>query len=436
MGRCPNCGAWGTMMEQNVAPVSVTGWTVQDRQSMPQAVSEIEMAEVERFSSGSLELDRVLGGGIIPGSLFLVGGDPGIGKSTLLLQTAHKIAQAGKKVLYVTGEESPQQVRMRAARIGSLSANLYVLAETDLSQLEQHVRSLQPGFLVIDSIQTMFRPEIPSAPGSPQQVRECTLLLLRLAKSEQLATCIVGHVTKDGSLAGPRLLEHMVDAVLYFEGDRHHRYRVLRTVKNRFGSTSELGVFDMQSVGLVDVLNPSELFLSERATGASGSIVVATLEGSRPLLAEVQALVTQTAFAAPRRTASGIDYQRVTLLMAVLEKRMGLYLQNYDAYVNVAGGIRIDEPALDLGLALCIASSYRDVPITAGTVAIGEVGLTGEVRAVTRLEERLQEAKKLGMTKVVAPLGNVERLQQTVTGIELLGIRTLEEALRMVVGGK
>ena len=438
MGRCPACGAWGTMVEQMIAPASSSGagWAQDGQKNQPQAVPDIEMTEVERFSSGSQELDRVLGGGIIPGALFLVGGDPGIGKSTLLLQTAHKVAEAGRRVLYVTGEESPQQVKMRAARIGTLSDRLFVLSETDLGQLEHHVKAVKPGFLVIDSIQTMFRPELASAPGSPQQVRECTLLLLRLAKSEQIATCIVGHVTKDGSLAGPRLLEHMVDAVLYFEGDRHHRYRVLRTVKNRFGSTSELGVFDMQGMGLVDVLSPSELFLSERSSGASGSIVVASMEGSRPVLAEVQALVTPTAYGNPRRTASGIDYQRVTLLMAVLEKRIGLYLQNHDAYVNVAGGIRIEEPAIDLGLALSIASSFRDVPIPMGIVAVGEVGLTGEVRAVTRLDQRIQEAKKLGFTKMVAPLGNVERMKDSVSGIELVGVRTLEEAIRLVVGGK
>ena len=436
MGRCPACGAWGTMVEQVIAPASSQVWIKEGRISQPQAVSDIEMTEMARFSSGSQELDRVLGGGVIPGSIFLVGGDPGIGKSTLLLQTAHKVAESGRRVLYVTGEESPQQVKMRAARIGTLSDQLFVLAETDLGQLEQHVRALKPGFLVIDSIQTMFRPELPSAPGSPQQVRECTLLLLRLAKSEQLATCIVGHVTKDGSLAGPRLLEHMVDAVLYFEGDRHHRYRVLRTVKNRFGSTSELGVFDMQSIGLVDVLSPSELFLSERSSGASGSIVVASMEGSRPVLAEVQALVAEAAYGNPRRTASGIDYQRVTLLMAVLEKRLGMYLQNHDAYVNVAGGIRIEEPAIDLGLALSIASSFRDVPIAMGIVAVGEVGLTGEVRAVTRLDQRLQEAKKLGFTKMIAPFGNVERMQEQVSGIELIGVKTLDEAIRIVAGGK
>ena len=438
MGRCPACGAWGTMVEQMIAPASSqnSGWSQDGQKNQPQAVPDIEMTEVERFSSGSQELDRVLGGGIIPGALFLVGGDPGIGKSTLLLQTAHKVAEAGRRVLYVTGEESPQQVKMRAARIGTLSDRLFVLSETDLGQLEHHVRAVKPGFLVIDSIQTMFRPELASAPGSPQQVRECTLLLLRLAKSEQIATCIVGHVTKDGSLAGPRLLEHMVDAVLYFEGDRHHRYRVLRTVKNRFGSTSELGVFDMQGMGLVDVLSPSELFLSERSSGASGSIVVASMEGSRPVLAEVQALVTPTAYGNPRRTASGIDYQRVTLLMAVLEKRIGLYLQNHDAYVNVAGGIRVEEPAIDLGLALSIASSFRDVPIPMGIVAVGEVGLTGEVRAVTRLDQRIQEAKKLGFTKMVAPLGNVERMKDSVSGIELVGVRTLDEAIRLVVGGK
>ena len=430
-GRCPGCSAWGTMVEETVGAtvISVSGVT----KSIPLKLQDVEMYEMERFTTGSAEFDRVLGGGVIPGSLFLVGGDPGIGKSTLLLQTAYRIAQSGRAVIYVTGEESPQQIRMRASRLGSLSDQLYVLAETDLEQIERHVIALKPIFLIIDSIQTMFRSGLPSAPGSVQQVRECTLQALHIAKDWQIATCIVGHVTKDGTIAGPRLLEHMVDAVLYFEGDRHHRFRILRAAKNRFGSIDEIGVFDMQSSGLEDVVSPSALFLAERSIDAVGSAVVASLEGTRPVLAEVQALVTPTAFGAPRRMASGLDYNRVTLLMAVLEKRVGMHLQNQDAYVNVAGGMRIDEPAVDLGMALSIASSFREQPLPRSTVMVGEVGLTGEVRAVTRLDQRIQEAKKMGFQRVIAPTGNVERLEQSgLTGIEVVGISSLQEAIRFV----
>ena len=404
--------------------------------SVPMRLQEVEMAPVQRFSSGSGEFDRVLGGGIIPGSLILVGGDPGIGKSTLLLQTAHRVADTGALVLYVTGEESPQQVRLRAERLGSLSDQLLVLAETDLDVIEKHVRARRPILLIIDSIQTVFRQGMPSAPGSAQQVRECTLRLLQIAKDLHIATGIIGHVTKDGTIAGPRLMEHMVDAVLYFEGDRHHRFRILRGVKNRFGSTHEIGVFDMQTVGLEDVVSPSELFLAERSIGAVGSVVVASMEGTRPVLAEVQALVTPTAFGTPRRMASGLDYNRVSLLMAVLEKRVGLHLQSQDAYVNVAGGMRIDEPAVDLGVALAIASSFRERPVPAGLIAVGEVGLTGEVRAVTRLDQRLQEAEKLGFTKMVAPLGNVKRLDAIDSRrLEVVGVESLQEAIRIVLEG-
>lgn len=406
------------------------------RASAPLRLQDVEMTPVARFGSGSAEFDRVLGGGIIPGSLILVGGDPGIGKSTLLLQTAHRVALSGRTVLYVTGEESPQQVRLRATRLGSFSDQLFVLAETDLDQIEKHVRAQTPILLIIDSIQTMFRQGLPSAPGSAQQVRECTLRLLQIAKDLHIATCIVGHVTKDGTIAGPRLMEHMVDAVLYFEGDRHHRFRVLRGVKNRFGSTNEIGVFDMQTVGLEDVVSPSELFLAERSIGAIGSAVVASMEGTRPVLAEVQALITPTAFGTPRRMASGLDYNRVTLLMAVLEKRVGMQLQSHDAYVNVAGGMRIDEPAVDLGIALAIASSFRERPVLVGMVAIGEVGLTGEVRAVTRLDQRVQEAAKLGFTKVLAPSGNLARHDGSMpSGVEVVGVDSLQEAIRFALGG-
>lgn len=438
LGRCPGCGAWSGMVEETVAPAHDGGQRsgLGGDAAEPLLLQDIDMIEVSRFSTGSGEFDRVLGGGVIPGSLFLVGGDPGIGKSTLLLQTAHAVACAGVSVLYVTGEESPQQVRLRAERIGSFTDRLYVLAETDLERIERHVAALAPHFLVIDSIQTMSRGHVSSAPGSPQQVRECTLSFLRMAKERHLATCLVGHVTKDGTIAGPRLMEHMVDAVLYFEGDRHHRFRILRGVKNRFGSTNEIGVFDMQSAGLIDVLSPSELFLAERTAGSAGSAVVASLEGTRPVLAEVQALVTPTAYGTPRRMASGLDYNRVSLLMAVLEKRLGLYLQSQDAYVNVAGGMRMEEPAIDLGIALCIVSSFRETAIAPGVVLMGEVGLTGEVRAVTRLDQRVQEAEKLGFSRVIAPALNVGRLTLPATsGIEVIGVSSVQEALRIALGG-
>ncbi|MCY0876017.1 MAG: DNA repair protein RadA [Firmicutes bacterium] len=434
LGRCPGCNAWGTMQEE--VESSHVALPAGSRISVPLRLQDVEMAQVARFTSGSAEFDRVLGGGIIPGSLILVGGDPGIGKSTLLLQTAHRVALSGATVLYVTGEESPQQVRLRATRLGSFSDQLFVLAETDLDQIEKHVRAQTPILLIIDSIQTMFRQGLPSAPGSAQQVRECTLRLLQIAKDLHIATCIVGHVTKDGTIAGPRLMEHMVDAVLYFEGDRHHRFRVLRGVKNRFGSTNEIGVFDMQTVGLEDVVSPSELFLAERSIGAVGSAVVASMEGTRPVLAEVQALITPTAFGTPRRMASGLDYNRVTLLMAVLEKRVGLQLQSQDAYVNVAGGMRIDEPAVDLGIALAIASSFRERPLTIGMVAIGEVGLTGEVRAVTRLDQRVQEVAKLGFSRVLAPSGNLTRHESGwPSSVEVIGVESLQDAIRCALGG-
>ncbi len=403
--------------------------------SSPRLLQEVELTDIARYSTGSEEFDRVLGGGIIPGSLFLVGGDPGIGKSTLLLQTAERVALSGGTVLYVTGEESPQQVKLRAERLTSHGTSLYVLAETDLAQVEKHVQGLKPIFLIIDSIQTMFRSDLPSAPGSPQQVRECTLTLLRMAKDLPVATCIVGHVTKDGAIAGPRLMEHMVDAVLYFEGDRHHRFRVLRAVKNRFGSTNEIGIFDMQANGLMDVVSPSELFLSERSIGAVGSAVVASMEGTRPMLAEVQALVTPTAFGTPRRMASGVDYNRVTLLMAVLEKRVGMYLQGQDAYVNVAGGMKVEEPAIDLGIAMAIVSSFRDRAIQPGVVFVGEVGLTGEVRAVMRMEDRVREAQKLGFSRVVVPIKNVEgKSSRHFDNIKVIGIGSLQDAIHVVLG--
>jgi DNA repair protein RadA/Sms len=374
----------------------------------------------------------VLGGGIVPGSLVLIGGDPGIGKSTLLLQLSRELSAAGKGLLYVSGEESATQIKLRAERLGTMHDNLYVLSETDLDLAIRAVDELRPDFLIIDSIQTMFRPSFSSAPGSVSQVRECTSMLLRVAKTLNIATFIVGHVTKDGSLAGPRMLEHMVDAVLYFEGERHHTYRVLRAVKNRFGSTNELAIFEMTERGLQEVSNPSEMFLSERTEHSPGSAVVAAMEGSRPLLLEVQSLVAQTSFGTPRRMATGADYNRVCLIIAVLERRLGMQLQMSDAYVNLAGGVRVDEPAIDLGVALALASSFRDRPLAEGDVYIGEVGLTGEVRSVTRLEQRIKEADKLGFRRCIVPAYSLKGWRPQ-GNIEVVGVKTVAEALQLAL---
>jgi DNA repair protein RadA/Sms len=381
-----------------------------------------------------LELDRVLGGGIVPGSLVLVGGDPGIGKSTLLLQLSSKLAETKHKVLYISGEESVKQTKLRSERLGVSSADLFVLAETDISIIERAIDEVQPTLVIIDSIQTVYQEDITSAPGSVAQVRECTASFMRVAKTSGIAIFIVGHVTKQGSIAGPKLLEHMVDSVLYFEGERHHTYRILRAVKNRFGSTNEMGIFEMKELGLEEVLNPSEIFLEERSQGAAGSIVVASMEGTRPVLVEIQALVSPTSFGNPRRMATGVDHNRVSLLMAVLEKRVGLLLQNQDAYLNVAGGIRLDEPAIDLAIALCIASSFRNQVTSPTDVAIGEVGLTGEIRRVSRIEQRVNEAAKLGFKRVIIPEKNLGGWTYP-KDIQVIGVSTLERALEVGLGG-
>jgi len=435
-GKCPGCNNWNTMVEEVQAPSAQKpgispGLSSGDR---PVAISCVETEDSPRFATGSGELDRVLGGGIVPGSFVLVGGDPGIGKSTILLQLAARVAEGQGLVLYVSGEESARQVRMRADRLTTLSDRLYVVSETNLDLIEQHSLNLQPVLLVVDSIQTVFKPDIPSAPGSVTQVREGAAQLLRLAKTHGMAVFIVGHVTKEGSLAGPRVLEHIVDTVLYFEGERHASFRVLRAVKNRFGSTNEIGLFEMRDIGLVEVPNASELFLAQRPLDVSGSVVVPSLEGTRPLLVEVQALVSASTFVSPRRTADGIDLNRVQLLIAVLEKRVGLLLGNHDAYVKVAGGVRIAEPAVDLGLAVALASSFRDQPPDQRTVVIGEVGLAGEVRAVSRVEQRIREAEKMGFTRAVLPLANVKGLSIKTT-LELIGVDTVMEALGAALNG-
>ncbi|MBN2909239.1 DNA repair protein RadA [Polycladomyces sp. WAk] len=437
MGRCPGCGGWNTMVEERETTGSrAGGWGGVSRKKQQKAVpiTRVEQVRQTRADTGIRELNRVLGGGVVPGSLILVGGDPGIGKSTLLLQASFQLAVRGVLVLYVSGEESAEQTRMRADRLGALDERLLVASETDLTAVESLVEQVQPKVLVIDSIQTIYHPDLGSAPGSVAQVRECTGQLMRLAKERGVTVIIVGHVTKAGAIAGPRLLEHMVDAVLYFEGERHHTYRVLRAVKNRFGSTNEIGVFEMKSEGLAEVSNPSEMFLSQRPSGVAGSAVTASVEGTRPILVELQALVAPTSFATPKRMATGVDHHRVAMILAVLEKRLGMFLQNQDAYVNVVGGVRLDEPAADLAVAVSIASSFRDRPTGARDVVIGEVGLTGEVRGVSRMEQRVAEAHQMGFRRVIIP----EKSRKGWTppaGLEVIGVSTVEEALEVALGG-
>lgn len=378
------------------------------------------------------ELNRVLGGGVVPGSMVLIGGDPGIGKSTLLLQVSGQLAQAGR-VLYVTGEESATQVKLRADRLGVGHDEFYLYPETDMTAIKKQIESLQPDFVVIDSVQTMQEPDITSAIGSVSQIREVTADLLQIAKTNNISIFIVGHVTKDGAIAGPKILEHMVDTVLYFEGDSHYKYRILRAVKNRFGATNELGIFEMRDGGLIEVANPSEIFLEERLAGATGSAIVVALEGSRPILVELQALVTPTVFGNAQRTASGLDRNRVSLIMAVLEKRANLLLQNQDAYLKAAGGVKLDEPAIDLAIAIAIASSYYDKESQSSDVFIGEIGLTGEVRSVADIEGRLKEAKKLGFKRAIVPKNNLNGITKP-RDIQIVGVATLSEALKIALG--
>lgn len=395
------------------------------------ALSSVETDEDERMMTEMAELDRVLGGGIVPGSLVLVGGDPGIGKSTLLLQVCQRLAAMNKKILYISGEESLKQIKLRANRMGDFSHTLFLLCETNLDMIRNVIEQQTPDMVVIDSIQTMYNEEVGSAPGSVSQVRESTNILMQLAKGLGISIFIVGHVTKEGTVAGPRVLEHMVDTVLYFEGDRHASYRILRAVKNRFGSTNEIGVFEMQKRGLVEVENPSEFMLSGRPEHASGSVVACAMEGTRPMLMEIQALVCKSSFGMPRRTAAGLDYNRVNLLMAVLEKRAGLPLSSYDAYVNIAGGIRMNEPAADLGIVMAIASSYKNKPVSEDAIVFGEVGLSGEVRAVIMPEQRVAEAKKLGFKTCILPEVSVKGLGQ-VEGIEVIGVRSVNQAMNLL----
>ena len=430
LGQCPACKEWNTFVEEKVT--SVKAGTVRDKkEAQIVALSSVETDEDERMMTEMAELDRVLGGGIVPGSLVLVGGDPGIGKSTLLLQVCQRLAAMNKKILYISGEESLKQIKLRANRMGDFSHTLFLLCETNLDMIRNVIEQQTPDMVVIDSIQTMYNEEVGSAPGSVSQVRESTNILMQLAKGLGISIFIVGHVTKEGTVAGPRVLEHMVDTVLYFEGDRHASYRILRAVKNRFGSTNEIGVFEMQKRGLVEVENPSEFMLSGRPEHASGSVVACAMEGPRPMLMEIQALVCKSSFGMPRRTAAGLDYNRVNLLMAVLEKRAGLPLSSYDAYVNIAGGIRMNEPAADLGIVMAIASSYKNKPVSEDAIVFGEVGLSGEVRAVTMPEQRVAEAKKLGFKTCILPEVSVKGLGQ-VEGIEVIGVRSVNQAMNLL----
>jgi DNA repair protein RadA/Sms len=434
MGQCPGCKEWNSFAEEPKVTIKKTtaAGGVRREAPQPKALSEIQISEAARRTTGIGELDRVLGGGIVPGSLVLVGGDPGIGKSTLLLQMCRNLSQAKQKVLYISGEESLQQIRMRAERMGEFTEHLMLLCETNLEDIREAITRVNPQIVIIDSIQTMYNENVSSAPGSVSQVRESTGVLLQIAKGMNITIFIVGHVTKEGVVAGPRVLEHMVDTVLYFEGDRYASYRILRGVKNRFGSTNEIGVFEMRSSGLEEVKNPSEYMLEGKPQDASGSIVACTMEGTRPVLLEVQALVCRSALAFPRRTAAGTDLNRVNLLMAVLEKRAGLGLSSCDAYVNIAGGIRMNEPALDLGIVLALASSMKDVAIDEKTIAFGEVGLSGEVRSVTMAEQRVREAKKLGFDNVILPQVCLKQASR-VEGIRLEGVRNVREAIQAIL---
>lgn len=408
LGKCPSCGRWNTIVEEQVpdktdrrSRVSISG-----KASKAAPITEIDIEKEKRIKIPLEEFNRVLGGGVVPGSLVLIGGDPGIGKSTLLLQVSAYLNNDGGRVLYVSGEESASQIKMRAERLEIRGSDFYLYAETNLGNIQETIEEVKPNFVIVDSIQTMHHPDIDSAQGSVSQVRESTATLMQLAKTNDIAIFIVGHVTKEGAIAGPRMLEHIVDTVLYFEGDQHQTFRILRTVKNRFGSTNELGIFEMNEDGLKGVLNPSELFLEERLKGANGSAVVASMEGTRPMLVEVQSLITPTAFGNARRTASGLDYSRVSLIMAVLEKRAGLLLQNYDAYLKASGGVRLDEPAIDLSIAISVASSYKELETSPTDCFIGEIGLTGEIRRVSKIEQRVQEAAKLGFKRIFIPKNN------------------------------
>lgn len=435
LGQCPMCKEWNTFVEEKVSVTRGSTAAVQQVRDAKDAkvvtLSSITTDDDERMQTGILELDRVLGGGIVPGSLVLVGGDPGIGKSTLLLQVCQKLSGQNRKILYISGEESLKQIKLRANRMGTFSESLFLLCETNLGMIRHVIEEQHPDMVVIDSIQTMYNEEVASAPGSVSQVRESTNVFMQLAKGLNISIFIVGHVTKEGTVAGPRVLEHMVDTVLYFEGEQHHSFRILRAVKNRFGSTNEIGIFEMHEHGLEEVANPSQIFLEERLDGATGSAIVVAMEGTRPILVEIQALVTPTMFGNAKRTTTGLDFNRVSLIMAVLEKRAGLLLQNQDAYLKAAGGVKLNEPAIDLAIAVSIASSYKEKGTQPTECFIGEIGLTGEIRRVSHIEQRVKEVQKLGFTKVYLPKNNLGNWEAP-KGIEIVGVATLAETLKRV----
>ena len=432
LGKCPDCNQWNTLVEEKFERAAHPRDEFNlGTKEHPTSIAEISTAEEGRVLSGIGEFDRVLGGGLVPGSVTLIGGDPGIGKSTLLLQAFAALSQRGLSCLYVSGEESPRQIKMRAERLGIAAPNLLILSETSLERILEQVKKIKPAVLVVDSIQTLFSPSLPSAPGSIGQVRECSGSIIVLAKKGGFSTFLIGHVTKDGSLAGPRVLEHMVDTVLYFEGDRGHNFRILRAVKNRFGSTNEIGVFEMKESGLKEVSNPSEIFLLERPLQAPGSAVICSMEGTRPILVELQALVSPSFLAVPRRTTIGVDHNRVALLVAVLEKKMGVKLFNQDIFVNVAGGVQVEEPAVDLGIIAAVASSYQEKAIDPRTVIFGEVGLAGEIRAIAQAEARLKEAGKLGFERCILPTSNSSQLGH-IKNPELIGVSSLAECWQIL----
>ncbi len=432
MGKCPSCLKWNTLIEEVFEDGPQTSAkTLTMPLPTPVSLSEIEILETSRIKTGSVELDRVLGGGLVPASLILVGGDPGIGKSTLILQVCARIAQT-KRVLYVSGEESVGQIKLRADRLGAVSSNVYMVSETSFERIEAIIEKEKPDFVVIDSIQTVFTEKLSSAPGSVSQVRDVTGQLLRISKKNGVTVFVVGHVTKEGAIAGPRVLEHMVDTVLYFEGERHQDFRVLRAVKNRFGSTNEIGIFEMGATGLIDVANPSSLMLEGRSRDQAGSTVVGLVEGTRPMLVEVQALVCATSFGMPRRQATGMDYNRLSMLMAVLEKKVGMQLHAFDAYLNVAGGFTLDETAADLGVVMAIASSFKNKPIDGSTVLFGEVGLTGEVRSVSQMDKRITESLRLGFKRCIVPNLGRNGFTGQAKEIEIIPVSTVEQALEAV----
>jgi DNA repair protein RadA/Sms len=430
MGKCPDCGEWQSFVEETVSTKTIKGIArgVTEGPAAPVPIDSVELEQEDRLMTGIGEFDRVLGGGLVSGTLVLIGGDPGIGKSTLMLQALYGLAGKGHKVFYVSGEESIRQISMRSKRLATVSPELLVVSEIDLESILSMIQETRPDVLVIDSIQTMFSPDLTSAPGSVSQVRESTVRLMLMAKKTGTPIFLVGHVTKDGAIAGPRLLEHMVDTVLYFEGDRNYVFRILRAVKNRFGSTNEIGVFEMSANGLQEVANPSAVFLSERPANTPGSVVTASMEGTRPILVELQALVSSTSFGNPRRTILGIDQNRVALLVAVMEKKLGMHLIGHDIFINVAGGVKIDEPAVDMGIVAAVASSFLDRPIQNDTIVYGEVGLTGEVRAIGHIEARVAEAKKMGFLKCYVPESNLKRISAA-KGIKLKGIKSVAEAM-------